>query len=96
MWSFIKEVDDLYAYFPDYQNNQLPEYDFLFKVLSTIKGNEIKELISKSRASRSVENKEEEDDIIILKNELKDEIESVLRHKSKVTMHLTLLFSHKR
>ena len=53
---FYLGVDDFYVYFSDYQISHHSELDFLFKVLSTLKGNELKDLISQSNASRSAEN----------------------------------------
>ena len=47
IWKFIKEVDELYVYFPDYSESELPEREFLWTIISTLKPDETKAIINK-------------------------------------------------
>ena len=45
IWELVKEVDELLQYFPDYPDGQLPERDFLFTILSTVRPEGLKQII---------------------------------------------------
>ena len=37
LWNLVKDADEVFSFFPDYTDKQIPESEFLFKILSTIK-----------------------------------------------------------
>ena len=67
-----------------FQRKQLPELEFLFKVLWTVKTETMRDLIKQSRSSRSVVNQDNENQMIVIKDELRKEISNVLAQKSKL------------
>ena len=79
----VKEWPDLLDYFPDYEANQLPERDFIIRVLSTQRTSEMKELIKEARSHRSLANRKEEDEMIEMAYAAKNEIFDILPQKSK-------------
>ena len=92
LWEYAREIEALYCYFPDYNEKQLPEREYLFKILSTVETDAMKKLIKQARESRSIVNQENDDEIIVIKNELREEINNVLAQKSKFLILLLCLF----
>ena len=50
----MKEISDLSWYFPDFREGQLPEREYLWNVLYTLKPNETGQLIKDAREKRNV------------------------------------------
>ena len=84
MWGFIKEVPDLMKHFPDYPENVVPDRTYLFTILSTLKGDVLKQLIKNAHKNRAIENEDDNNKLIEVRNDIKDEIFSILNKKSKV------------
>ena len=40
IWSFVKEIPELLKYFPDLEDDELPDRSFLWGILLTKKNNE--------------------------------------------------------
>ena len=85
IWGYVQEVPKLMEYFSDYSENIIPDRTFLFTILSTIRKAELKELIKKTQASRAVQNEEDKEQMIEIRNDIKDEIFAILSKKSKDT-----------
>ena len=83
IWNFVKEVPDLLQYFPDFPENMVPDREYLFTIISTLRGDELKKLIKKSRDSRSLQNEDNQDKMIEITKDIKDEIFALLNKKSK-------------
>ena len=45
IWEFIQEWDDLTDYFPDLDDSKLPERNFMIGILSTLREEEMRQLI---------------------------------------------------
>jgi hypothetical protein len=84
LWPFIKEVDELMLYFPDYEEDEFPERDFLYTVISTLQPDVTKKLIQEAREKRSVHKTEDEEELVELDSEIKKEIFGVMAQKSNV------------
>lgn len=82
LWESVKEVQELYSYFPDYHEQDVPERDYLWTVISSVMPQETKALIQEARAARGV-NKREENELVRITPQLKDEIFNVVTQKSK-------------
>ena len=95
MWQMVLEWEDLKQYFPDYDPPQFPEREFLFGVLSTLRENEMRQLVKEARDNRAIVNNENEDGLIEILPEIKEEIMSILPHKSKHHKNNELSFSNK-
>ena len=83
LWEFVKEWPDLLDYFPDYEPHQLPERFFIMGILSTLRRDEMRQLIYEARQNRSLANNDDEDQLIEMNSRIKDEIFSLVPLKSK-------------
>ena len=54
LWCFVKKINNLFWYFPDYDSKQLPGRNFILNILSILQISEIKALIKNSRDAWSV------------------------------------------
>lgn len=72
---------ELYDYFPDYHEQDVPERDYLWTVISSVMPQETKTLIQEARSARGV-NKKEEKELIRITPKLKEEIFNVVAKKS--------------
>ena len=83
IWNFVKEVPDLLKYFPDLPENMVPIREYLITIISTLRGDELKKLIKKSRDNRSLQNEVNQDKMIEIIRDIKYEIFALLNKKSK-------------
>ena len=81
----MKEVDELTQYFPDFDEGVIPERDYLWTIISSIMPDQTKELIQNARKKRGVSN-ENSNELVKLTEEIKDEVFSVIRQKSKLLL----------
>ena len=84
IWEMISEIDDLMLYFPDYKEKQKPDRHFIFAVLSTLRHDVLKDIVSSARNNRSIENEDREDDFVFIESNLFKEISDVMAHRSKM------------
>lgn len=78
IWSFIREVDELSEYFPDLEEEQLPDRDFLVAIISTLSPDETKTLVAEARAQRSVQKDQDESNLVKIVPDIKEEIMSAM------------------
>ena len=83
MWAFVQKNNELMKYIPDYSKNQLPDWSFLFNIVSTFYPNELQFLINQARDKRALTQDSESDDIIEIDPDIKAAIMNVLTSKSK-------------
>ena len=79
----VKEVSDLLKHFSDLLENMFPIREYLFTIISTLRGDELKKLIKKSRDNRSLQNEDNQDKMIEITIDNKDEFFALLNKKSK-------------
>ena len=79
----MKEFDDILSYFPDIEPGKLPKREFLFKILSTIRSSEIRQLVHDARKSRALSNGVPTDQLIEVSGNIKEELLGLLPRKSK-------------
>ena len=84
IWNFLKEIQNLLQYFPDLSNSTIPDRTYLFTILSTLKGEELNKLIKKSRDMRALQNEVDENQMIEIRKDIKDEIFAFLNKISKL------------
>ena len=70
-------------YFPDMKPGEIPERDFMFKVLSTLRTEEVQNLVKDARKQRSIVNKNEKEDLIEIHRDVKEELFNLFPQKSK-------------
>ena len=60
-WRFVLQFPDLLAYFPDLDGRKLPDKSFLIKILSTLRAQELKQLLKEAGEHRACSNNDEKD-----------------------------------
>ena len=83
IWPLIKEAADILEYFPDYSNKQLPDREYMFSILSTLRFSVIEKMVNDARKNRSIEGKENAGQFVYIQKDLFNEISGVLAQKSK-------------
>lgn len=83
-------MQDLYEYFPDYSEHDIPERDYLWTIISSIMPQETKSLIQEARAARGVQKKEEQE-LVRITPQLKEEIFNIVAQKSKQVFLIVVL-----
>ena len=63
-WGFVKQITDLLSYFPDLEVNELPDRDFMWSILTTLREEGVKKLIADARKNRDVSNEENKQELI--------------------------------
>ena len=66
VWLLIENSSNLIMYFPDFKPSQLPEKEFMYGVLSTLKPNEVRELVDKSLKNRAPKTQDDKDGLVEL------------------------------
>ena len=83
LWEFIQEWDDLTDYFPEFEDSKLPERDFMIGILSTLRGDKMRQLIKTARSKRSIVNTSDQSQLVEMSVDIKDDLFSILPQKSK-------------
>ena len=61
VWSTFKQNATIMKHMPDYNEDELPEREFLYGIVTTIYPDEMKDLISNTRTRRATKNITEKD-----------------------------------
>ena len=77
------------ACFHDYQNNELPERDFMWGFVSTLRPEDIKHLVDEERNSRSLTNKIYNDELIEMTPEFLAALKEIAHKKSKENVSIS-------
>ena len=64
VWMKVEQVLDLMKYFPNLENNELPDSDFMWTILSTLRKDEVKKLVKNAWSGRDVGNEEDKQELI--------------------------------
>ena len=83
LWPLIKEVPELNIYFPDLRDNELPERRYAWAIISTIKPDVVKSLLSEARTRRSINNIEKIESMIKVSKEFYEAISAIVCQKRK-------------
>ena len=81
LWNFVKDCEDLCNYFPDYEADQLRERRFILGILSTLRSDELRQLIKDARKNRSIQENPDEDQLIDMDADKKEAIMSLFPQK---------------
>ena len=87
IWSLVREVQALVQYFPTFQPNQLPDRDFMFSILSTLRYDDLHKMVQNARKHRSIKSPEADDDLIHVWKNLYEEINGVFTQKLKCSIY---------
>ena len=64
VWQKVKSFDSLKAYFPDLKDNEYPDRQFMWNILSILKPKMTNTLVEDAIKNRGVENEEDKEDLI--------------------------------
>ena len=92
LWPNIKEVPELNIYFPDLKENELPERKYTWSVISTLKPDVVKKLLSEARFKRCINSKDKSESLIKVSREFYDAISAVVCQKRKETIYSLLKY----
>ena len=87
IWPFVKEVDELSIYFPDYTEHQLPDRRFMFVILGTFKYEQLLNMIDNAREQRSISQQQPSEDYVYIEKNILSEIKSVINQKGENYVH---------
>ena len=79
----MKDSDDLKQYFPDIDEEKLPERDFIMGILWTLKTDVMKQLINETRERRAITNANDDNMMVEVTEAARDQLLSLLPQKSK-------------
>ena len=64
VWPQIKELNDVKDYFPDLKDGQLPDREFMWDIIHTLKPMTTKSLINNALEGRGLANEESKDNMV--------------------------------
>ena len=70
-------------YFPNFKPSQFPEKEFMYGILSTLKPDEVRQLVAQSLKDRAPKSQDEKDDFVEVTKELYNSIQDLYFMKSK-------------
>ena len=71
------------VYFPDLEDNQLPEKEFMYGVLSTLHPDAVRDMVAEGMKKRAPIMEEDNGELVEVWGELKDSINCLFEMKSK-------------
>ena len=89
-------MEDLLEYFPNYSKNELPNRDYLWSVLATLRGEATEHLIKQAIEHRSISTDVNKDELVEISPQILKEIKSVSAQKSKKEIFIINFYSTQR
>ena len=81
LWPFIKELPELNQYFPTLKEDELPERDYMWTIISTVNSEATSKLIKDARKGRMSEDAIDQDQLVEVDPALFKEIKEIVAHK---------------
>ena len=81
IWPVVKAIDYINQYFPDFGESELPDRQFMWDVLNTVRPRTTQRLIETAIQNRGVDNEEDKDDLIEIAPEYLNKLMSVAVQK---------------
>ena len=81
VWLQIKELNDVKHYFPDLKDGQLPDREFIWDILHTLKTMTAKSLINNALEGRWLANEESKDNMVEIVHEYRENLMEVVVKK---------------
>ena len=75
----IKDIQDLMVYLPDYKDNQMPDRNYKFQILTTMRNEQVSNILMNARKNRALQEKVDDNELVFVNKE----IESVMAQKCK-------------
>ena len=83
IWDYIRQVEDLAQYFPNYREKELPEREYMWNVIFTLRREASSHLIREARRNRSINNPDNKEDLVEIVPEFLKEIKEIQPQKGK-------------
>ena len=90
VWQKIKDIDEISEYFLDLKEGELPDRNYMWNVLNTLKPNSTKSIIKAGIKNRSIENEGDSDNMIEIAPEYLEKLLSIGIQKVKVMRFVNL------
>ena len=84
IWPLIQKDEELIKYFPKYKPQQIPNKDYLFTILCSLRPVEANQLLCTAMKNRSIYEDRLEGDYIKISNKWQEEIKNVVDLPSKI------------
>ena len=90
VWQKIKDIDEISEYFPDLKEGELPDRNYMWNVLNTLKPNSTKSIVKAALKNKSIENEGDSDNMIEIAPEYLEKLLSIGIQKVKVMRFVNL------
>ena len=89
IWNYVRELPELMQYFPDYDGKSLPERQYMWDILYTLKPDIVADLIKEARRNRGLEKNDDHDQMIEIAPDFWDEISTLVNVKGRILITLS-------
>ena len=87
----MQEIPDLLNNFTDFEPRELPDREFMWTILSTLRENEVKTIINKVRGNRALSAQEDKQELIKIAPSILNELLNVPHiNKGKLDFNKTI------
>ena len=83
IWPLVKEIEDLNACFVDLEENDYPEREYLWTIVSTLRSENTKELIKTARNKRTTKELADQNSLIQIDPSIYQEILAIAAQKRR-------------
>ena len=83
MWGYAKEVPEICAYFPDFENAEMPDRQFFWSIIVSVRQDATKRMIKVEREKRISGEEEDKDNLVEVHPEILNEISECAAQKRK-------------
>ena len=90
---YLKEEEELMTYFPDYEQKQLTDREFMFSIIGTLRFDELKAMVEGARKNGALNEEKNDDNFVYIEKELYNEISGVLIYKSMMKIYIISITS---
>ena len=90
----VKETEDIIKYFSDYRESQTIDRKYMFQILITLRFDVINSMIQNTRKNRSIMERKDGQEHILIRKKLLGKIELVFTHKCKPVL-IIMYYSNK-
>ena len=90
---YLKEEEELMNYFPDYEQKQLTDREFMFSIIGTLRFDELKAMVEGARKNGALNEEKNDDNFVYIEKELYNEISGVLIYKSMMKIYIISITS---
>ena len=79
----VKEIENFNAYFPDLEENEYTEREYLWNIVLTLRSENTKELIKTARSKRTTKEHADQNSLIQINRSIYQEISAIAAQKRR-------------